>query len=92
VADIKRKYSALSGRKTLLEVLEKISPVGQPFANLLDWAQSLDSIRLKPTPIHCEGKACRLKASRPAGSERANLTRSFPTRQVILVQLHKLHR
>jgi hypothetical protein len=44
VADMKRKYPGLSGRKTLPEVLEKISLVNQPFANLLEWAQSLDSI------------------------------------------------
>ena len=44
VADMKHKYPALSARKTLPEVLAKIGLTGQPYGNLLEWAQSLDSI------------------------------------------------
>jgi hypothetical protein len=44
VADMKLRYPALSGRKTLPEVLQSISLVGHPFPNLLEWAKSLDSM------------------------------------------------
>ncbi len=44
VEDLKLRYSHLRGRKTLPEVLRGIGLIGQPFPNLLDWAQSLDSL------------------------------------------------
>lgn len=44
VAELKLRHPNLRERKTLPEVLGAINLVGQPFPNLLNWAQSLDPL------------------------------------------------
>jgi hypothetical protein len=44
IEDLKLRYPYLRSRRTLPEVLRTIPLVAAPFPNLLDWAQSLDSL------------------------------------------------
>lgn len=44
IEDLKLRYPYLRNRRTLPEVLRSITLVGQPFADLLAWAQSLDAL------------------------------------------------
>ncbi len=44
IEDLKLRYPYLRSRRTLPEVLGAIHLVGERFSNLLDWAQSLDSL------------------------------------------------
>lgn len=44
VADMKLRLPQLSGRKTLPDTLQGVRLTGQPFPDLLQWAQSIDPL------------------------------------------------